>query len=56
MKKQEEEGKYKPASFIGKVSMRRKKYIHKLYGGKREKFTKTIYNPHFYAILDNLKL
>ena len=55
MKKQKEGGKYIHASFIGKVSMRRKEYIKKLYGRKREKFTKPyIYTPTF--ILDNFKL
>ena len=39
MKKQKEEGKYIHASFMGKVSMRRKEYIKKLYGRKREKYT-----------------
>ena len=32
MKKQKEEGKYIHASFIGKVSMRKKEYIKKPYG------------------------
>ena len=48
MKKQKEEGKYIHASFIGKVSMRRKEYIKKPYGRKREKYTKLYIYPHFY--------
>ena len=48
MKKQKEEGKYIHASFMGKVSMRRKEYIKKLYGRKREKYTKLYIYPHFY--------
>ena len=47
MKKQKEEGKYIHASFIGKVSMRRKEYIKKPYGRKREKYTKLYIYPHF---------
>ena len=54
MKKQKEEGKYIHASFIGKVSMRRKEYIKKPYGRKREKHNNHIYTPTF--ILDNFKL
>ena len=54
MKKQKEEGKYIHASFMGKVSMRRKEYIKKLYGRKREKYTKFYIYPTF--ILDNFKL
>ena len=48
MKKQKEEGNYIHASFMGKVSMRRKEYIKKLYGRKREKYTKLYIYPHFY--------
>ena len=48
MKKQKEEGKYIGARFIGKVSMRRKEYIKKPYGRKREKYTQPHILPHFY--------
>ena len=48
MKKQKEEGKYIHASFICKVSMRRKEYINKPYGRKREKYNKPYIYPHFY--------
>ena len=54
MEKQREEGKYIHESFIGKVSMRRKEYIKKPYGRKREKYTKLYIYPFF--ILDNFKL
>ena len=48
MKKQKEEDKYIHASFIVKVSMRRKEYIKKPYGRKREKYTKLYIYFHFY--------
>ena len=48
MEKQKEEGKCIHASFIGKVSMRRKEYIKKPYGRKREKYIKSYIYPHFY--------
>ena len=52
MKKQKEEGKYIHASFICKVSMRRKEYIKKPYGRKKGKIYQTIYiNPLLYQII-----
>ena len=42
------EGKYIHASFIGKVSMRRKEYTKKPYGRKMEKYIKPYIYPHFY--------
>ena len=54
MKKLKEEGKYIHASFIGKVSMRRKEYIKNLKVGKGKNITNRIYTSTF--ILDNFKL
>ena len=48
MKKQKEEGKYIHASFMGKVSMRRKEYIKKSYNRKKEKYIKLYIYSHFY--------
>ena len=54
MKKQKEEGKYIHASFIGKVSMKRKEYIKNCKVGKGKNIPNRIYTPTF--ILDNFKL
>ena len=47
MKKEKEEGKYIHASFIGKVSLRRKEYIKYCTVGKEKNIPNHIY-PHFY--------
>ena len=54
MKKQKEGGKYIHASFIGKVSLRRKEYIKYCTVGKEKNIPNHIYTPTF--ILDNFKL
>ena len=54
MKKQKEEGKYIHASFIGKVSMRRKEYIKNRKVGKWKNIPNRIYTLTF--MLDNFKL
>ena len=51
-RKEKKKGKYIHASFIGKVSMRRKEYIKKPYGKKKGKIHQTVYiSPLLYKII-----